>query len=218
MTKYAWAVFFLTAFIFTASAVGKVSADAGCVPVYGGGVQCPRAGQVLINKTVRNPSTGVFVDNLGLNDPKYRPLQTVIFHITVQNSGDQNLDTVKVADKIPQFLDFMSGPGSYDPSSRVLTFTASNLVGGTSQTFEVKGRVVAASVLPPEKSVVCPVNIADAVSGSQSDHDESQFCIEKQLVVPAVPKAGPEHWLATLGIFGSALIAGLYLRKRSYTS
>lgn len=196
-----------------------VSADGayggGCVPVYGGGVQCPRPGQVLLDKKVRNPSTGVFVDNLGLSDPRYRPAWIVTFRIFVKNPGDELLQNVTVTDQLPQFIDYMSGPGSYDSKSRILTFNVSNLAGGTTQTYDIKARVALQAVLPAEKSVVCPVNVVDAASDGQKDHDEAQFCVEKELVVPTVPKAGPEHWLLSIGGLGTTLIVGLYLKKKA---
>lgn len=215
MPKFLQTVLFITGIVLS-SIVFSTSAfaGAGCVPVYGGGVQCPRVGQVLINKTVRNPSTGVFVDNLGPADPKYRPLWTVTFRIIINNSGDQSLDKVTVTDKLPAYLDFMSGPGTYDSKNRTLTFDVYNLSGGTSQSFEVKARVSSVA-LPSDKTVVCPVNVVDAVVGSQTDHDESQFCIEKQLIVPTVPKAGPENWMLSIVGLIASLKAGLFLRRKS---
>ncbi|MCJ7740065.1 DUF11 domain-containing protein [Candidatus Microgenomates bacterium] len=209
-------IFLATFFLFLASKTGMVQASGGCVPVYGGGVQCPRAAEVLLDKKVRNPATGIFVDNLGLSDPKYRPTGIVTFRLYIKNTGDETIDRVTVTDKIPQFIDYMSGPGNYDNSSRTLTFTVDNLYGGTTRTFDIKGRIVHEAVLPAEKSVVCPVNIADADTSSQKDHDESQFCIEKPPVVPSVPKAGPEHWILSLGGLTTALSVGLYFRKKAF--
>lgn len=207
-------------FVIYITNVVKVSADGidqtNCVPVYGGGVSCPRIGQVLINKTVRNPSTGVFVDNLGPSDPRYHPGNLVTFHLKVSNNGDQMLDKVTVTDKLPDFVDFTSGPGNYDNHSKTLTFDVLNLAGGTSQTFEIVARVVHVAVLPADKSIVCEVNTVDAVSSSQTDHDESQFCIEKQMVVPSAPSAGPKEWMLTFAGLGTALTIGLYFRKKSH--
>lgn len=216
MPKYTRAVFFWAALIIASLTVtGRAFANGGCVPVYGGGVQCPRVGQVLIDKTVRNPSTGIFVDNLSLSDPKYRPQWIVTFRVTVKNSGDQTLSKVTVTDKLPQYVDFMSGPGSYDSKNKTLTWDVNSLAGGASQVFEIKARVVHPAVLPAEKSVVCPVNVADAKTNGQSDRDESQFCIQKELVVPQVPSAGPEHWLLSLAGLSTAGLFGLFLRKKA---
>lgn len=185
---------------------------AGCTSVYGGGVNCPRVGQVLINKTVKNPSTGIFVDNLGPADPKYRTQEVVTFQITVKNSGDQSMDSVTVKDTLPQYVDFMTGPGTYDANSKVLTFTVNNLDAGSTQTFEVKGRTTHPAVLPADKNVICPVNVADAQSGDQKDHDEAQFCIEKKPEVPMVPKAGPE--MTALFSLAGSLLTGLFIKKK----
>lgn len=198
----------------------SVQAGGGCVPVYGGGEVCPRVGEVLLEKKVRNPATGLFVDNLGLSDPKYRPLQIVTFQIIVQNSGESTFDKVVVKDKIPNFIDYMSISGSttdasYDGNTRLLTFSVANLSGGSKEIFTVKARAAHQAALPAEKSPVCPVNVVDATSDSQSDHAESQFCIEKEMVVPTVPAAGPEHWiLATAGLT-ITLLTGFYLRKKA---
>lgn len=217
MNKILKAVFFLAISAgVTLLASKNVLADGDCVPVYGGGVQCPRVGQVLIDKTVRNPSTGVFVDNLGLSDPKYRPASFVTFRLTVKNSGDQALEKVIVVDKIPQFVDFMTGPGTYDAKNKTLTFEVKNLDGGSSQVFEITGRVVHQAVLPEAKNVVCITNVVDAKADSQTDRDESQFCIEKRMEVPTVPKAGPEDWLLILTGLSTVLTSGLYLRRKSF--
>lgn len=183
----------------------------GGVPVYGGGVLVP--GQVLINKTVMNPATGFFVDNLGPDDPRYSPEQVVTFRLAVKNSGEQMLSNVSVTDQLPQFIDYMSGPGTYDSNSRTVKFSSLNLAGGESRTYEIKARVVHQALLPAEKNTICPVNVVDAVSDTQKDHDEAQFCIQKQVSVPTVPKSGPEHWMISLiglGVFG---IIGKKIRK-----
>lgn len=213
------AVFFLAAMVVTLtfpklSNAGGETPIYGGIPVYGGGFMVP--GQVLIDKTVLNPASGIFVDNLGPNDPKHRPQQFVTFRIVVKNSGEQTLSMVKVTDKIPQFVDFVSGPGTYDEKTRGLTFTATNVVGGTSQTFEVKVRTVHPALYPEGKNVVCPVNVVDALSNTQIDHDESQFCIEKQMIVPTVPKSGPEHWILSMIGLVAALGIGTYLRKKAH--
>lgn len=230
MTKQFTKIGFLTVALLGASFISSTSvfAGSGCVPVYGGGVQCPRPGQILIDKTVRNPATGTFVDNLGPNDPKYRPQWIVRFQIVVRNPGEQTLDTVTVTDTLPQYIDFMTGPvgSTYDSKTRTLTWTVTNLTGGNQQTFEIKGRIVHPALLPADRNLICPVpsnpqpvNIVEAkANDGQTDRDESQFCIEKEFVVPQVPKAGPEHWLLSIAGIVTALTSGLYLRKKSTAS
>lgn len=214
LAVFFWAIFALTLISIKDVKAGGID-NAGCVPVYGGGVQCPKPGEILIDKTVRNPSTGIYVDNLGVSDPKYRPQWTINFRILVKNSGDKTLEKVTVTDIIPQYVDFMSGPGNFDAKTRTLTFEVANLGGGASQLFEFKGRIVHTAVLPADKNVVCTVNTVDAKADAQTDHDEAQFCIQKELVVPEVPSAGPEHWILSFAGFSALLTIGTYFRKKA---
>lgn len=186
----------------------------GGIPAYGGGLVEPGKGDVLLDKMVKNPSTGNFVDQLGPLDPKYRPLNIVVFKITVKNPGEASIENAKVVDSLPEFVDYMSGPenSTYDSASRQLTFQIDNLGPGEEKEFEIKARISHQSLLPEEKNVVCPVNVVEATLADNSDRDESQFCVEKELIVPQVPEAGAETMM--LSIFGSLLSTGIYLRKK----
>lgn len=99
-----------------------------CEPVYGGGEVCVSKGQILINKAVKNPSTGAFVDNLSLsNDPKYSADSTVEFQLTLTNTGKETLNEVTVTDTFPSFVTFESGNGTFDSNSKTLTFKVTDL-------------------------------------------------------------------------------------------
>ena len=184
----------------------------GGEPVYGGGVISPREGDFLVDKAVKNPATDEFVDHLGPTDPKYRPLDIVVFQIKVNNPGTQDIAAIEAVDSLPEFIDFMTGPGEFDPDSRKLTFTVEGLSAGETKEFEIKARVSHESLLPEEKSVLCPVNVVDASFADKTDHDESQFCLEKEMVIPQVPEAGTPGLI--LPLLGSVFSAGLFLRKK----
>ncbi|OGG18921.1 hypothetical protein A3D78_05695 [Candidatus Gottesmanbacteria bacterium RIFCSPHIGHO2_02_FULL_39_14] len=188
----------------------------GGEPVYGGGVISPREGDILLEKMVKNPASGIFVDHLGPTDPRYRPLQIITFQVRVQNPGEETLENIAVVDSLPDFLDFMSGPGTYDADNRQLSWTVKNLDGGNSELFEIKARVSHESILPEDKEVICPVNVVEANAPDRSDRDESQFCIEKKIEIPQVPSAGPSLWLITSLSITSSLIGGLIIRRISY--
>ena len=204
-----------------------------CQPIYGGGETCVQVGNLSINKTVKNPSTGGFVDNLNINDPKYSPTSTVDFQITVTNTGSGNISSATVKDTLPNYVTFVSGPGSFDANSKVLTFTVNNLGSGQSQTFNVTAKVVDQGALPANQGVTCVVNQVSATANdNMQSSDNSQFCIEKPSqpgtpstttkgglkVFPApkvttTPATGPEM-LALIGLIPSG-IAGLILRKKT---
>src|SRR3989304_8577444 len=77
-------------FVSGANASGTVYGGYGapCQPVYGGGEVCISKGNILVNKTVQNPQTGAFVDNLSLsNDPRFGAEKSVTFQLTITNTG-----------------------------------------------------------------------------------------------------------------------------------
>lgn len=216
--------------------VTPVVADTTCQPVYGGGQTCVQVGNVLINKTVKNPQTGVFVDNLGVNDPKFSPDQQVPFQLIVTNTGNSTLSKVTVKDTLPQFVDYVSGIGTFDQSSKTLTFEVSDLKANESRTFNLVAKIVSVGALPSDQSVVCVVNQAQATANNQTSADNSQFCIQTQpqttkggqpqptetkgglKVFPPtqqgqMPSTGPEA-LALLALIPSG-IAGMFLRKKA---
>ena len=209
--------------IFAALKTGSVFASGeeiyGGAPVYGGGVVVSR-GEMLLDKKVRNPASGEFVDHLGPTDPKYRPQTVVTFQINVRNAGDSALENITIVDTLPRYLDFMDGPGTYNKDENTLTFNVEKLDGGTSQTFEIKGRVVHPAQLPQDRNIICPtnddrqpVNVVDVfIDKGQQDHDESQYCIEKEMEVPEVPQAGAQTQVA-IG-FMSTFLSGWYLRRK----
>lgn len=172
-----FAIYYLI-FAINASAAGE------CVPIYGGGVSCPQEGRIIVNKTVKNPQTGAFVDNLNINDPKFSAGQTVNFKITVTNTGDKVVSDINAQDIFPQFVNPDKPAG--------LNFRIDRLNPGESGTFDLSGKVVSADKLPADKSVVCVINQAIVTAEDKTSQDNAQLCIQKQVLgaVPPVTKGG----------------------------
>lgn len=207
------------------------AADVICQPIYGGGETCVQKGNILINKTVANPKTGTFVDNLSINDDKFLQDQTVTFQLAVTNTGGTTLSTVNVKDVFPQFVNFVAGPGNFDPNSKTLTFALNNLNPNESRTFTLTAVIVNANELPADRGIVCVVNQAQASSNGQLSSDNAQFCIQKQVLaaqvpttkgglkvfapqpVTTTPATGPEM-LPLIGLIPTGLI-GFFLRKKA---
>jgi len=224
--------FLLFAYCLLLIAPVKAFADDNCTPVYGGGQTCPPPGNITIDKTVQNPSNGIFVDNLTTNDPKYSAGQIVNFKIVVTNTTGTNIPTVNVSDVFPSFLTFVSGNGSFDSGKNTLTFSLNNLNGGQTQTFNIQAKVVGGANIPFANGVVCVVNQAfGTTSGGQTAQDNSQLCIQKTTVTPtpfattkgglpvapapkilATPATGPEM-LPLFGLIPTG-IAGFILRRK----
>jgi uncharacterized repeat protein (TIGR01451 family) len=208
-------------------------ADTQCTPIYGGGENCIQTNKLLMDKTVQNPSTKEFVNNLGVNDPKYGPTGTVVFKLTVKNNNTTALTNVKVTDVFPQYIDYVSGGQSYDSGTKTMTITIDKLNPGETKTFEITGKVVAANNLPSDRGITCVINQAAATVGNETSQDNAQLCVEKNVltsttnptttkggltvypapVVTQTPPTGPEA-LALFALLPAGA-TGFFLRKRS---
>lgn len=195
----------------------SVSAAWNCEPIYGGGEQCYGTGELLIDKTVKNPDTGLFVDNLGVNDPKYAPGQEVLYRLEVKNTGSSEFSKVTVKDIFPSYLDFVWGPLGWNSDTRTLQFDIYNLKSGESRQYEVMARVFAKENLPSDKSLICVVNTGSVEADGKFDSDQTQVCFEKKVLgITTLPPTGIENlWLVALGFLVTTLFgAKLALRKQ----
>jgi len=208
---------------------GNVLAATSCQPIYGGGETCIQTGNVLLDKTVQNPSNGLYVDSLNINDTRFTPGQTVNFNITIRNTEDANLSKVTVKDVLPQYVNYVSGPGTYDANTHTLTFEIADFPKNEARTYEVKGKIANSDKFPFSDGVTCVVNQAIMnASNGQNAQDNAQLCIETKVkgaetkgglpVYPApeiktTPSTGPGT-LPLLALIPSA-IAGFVLRRKS---
>ncbi|MCL4353627.1 DUF11 domain-containing protein [Patescibacteria group bacterium] len=217
------------AFLLLITVLSSVPAfgDTSCQPIYGGGQTCVQSPSISINKTVQDPQTGNFVDNLSINDPKYTPGQNVTFQIAVTNTGNTSLSNIDVSDIFPQFVDFVSGPGNFDAKSKNLSFTIDQLDPNQTKTYTVVGKI--SSNLPQNASTLCVVNQAVAAAGNSQSQDNAQFCIQNQIAttkgglpvmpptrITVTPPTGPEA-LPLLALIPSGFL-GLILKRLSINS
>ena len=203
-------------------------AEAQCTALYGGGESCPSKYSYSIQKLVQKPgkSGGEYVNNLSINDAKYSPTQTVSFEITVKNTGSQTIPTITIVDTFPQFVSFVSGPGSFDSNNKTLTYTINNLEAGKSVKNTVTGKIADSNLMPSDQGIICLINQARAKDNNGVENaSSSQFCVQKQVlggstpqVLPApkvtsTPATGPEM-LPLLALLPGAL-GGFILRRKS---
>jgi uncharacterized repeat protein (TIGR01451 family) len=173
------------------------------------------AGKIVIDKLVRNPKSGEYVDNLGLSDPKYSAQSAVFFKIYVQNTGGTTLNQVNVVDYLPAYLQYVSG-GSYNSTNRRIIFTVNDLAPNERRELTLQVKVVGMNEMPAQKSVLCPINKVVASSEQDgSDEDTAQLCIEKKAMVSEkVPEAGdPMGLLVGFGSL-SSILGGIALKKK----
>lgn len=206
----------------------KSYADTSCQPIYGGGQSCISTNNLLIDKTILNPKTNQFVDNLSINDPKYQPDFITTFKIKVTNTGSNSFSNVEVKDIFPQYTLFSAGPGTFDENTKTLTFSIKDLQANESRVFTVMGKIAGENSIPLASGNICIVNQALATTNTnETAQDNAQFCIEKKQIsitkggfpvlspVPttSAPATGPES-LALFALIPSG-IAGWLLRKKS---
>lgn len=226
--------------LFTPYSPGIVTAEAqdNCQPIYGGGESCVQTGNVTINKTVQNPKTLQYVDNLDASSPKYNPGQIVLFQITVTNTSNNPIKNIEVKDLLPQNIDCASQETNQcNNATKIIAFTIDNLNARETKIYTLKGKIASISNQPEDKATICLVNQATAAQDKQAARDNSQFCIQKNetpsttarqantgstknglTVFPpsktkATPATGPET-LALSALFASGLF-GFILRKKS---
>lgn len=176
--KKLYLFFFLIAVFLTAG--GQASAQAQqCQPIYGGGESCAQAEELRINKSVKNPQDGKYVNSLSVNDPKYAASQQVSFRIEVQNISKNALSSIMLRDILPQYVVYVSGTGTFDTKSKTLSFTIDKLNPNETKVFFIEARTVNRDSYPKDQGTVCVVNQAIASFDKKSSQDNTQFCIQK---------------------------------------
>jgi len=189
------------------------AAFARCVSQYGGGETCYE-GELRLDKVVKNPSTGIYVDNLYSSDPNFSADQEVWFKLNIKNTGSDDLNDVEVKDKFPNYVLFVSGPGSWNDTDKTLTWKIDHLSPGESKDYEIKGKIVGEGSLPTDSGTYCVTNYGEAKKDNKSASDTSQLCITKKVLgITTMPKTGANLILTILllGLFSSF---GIIFRKQ----
>ena len=158
-----------------------------CQPIYGGGETCQQEGPISINKTVRNPETKEYVNNLGISDSKYMPNQNIPFQITVKNTSNKAVSNIAIKDILPPLVNFDSADGKFDPKTRTVTMNINQLKANESKTLNIQGKVASRDKFPTDQGIICEVNQAIANQNNKINQDNSQFCIQKDPLLISPP-------------------------------
>lgn len=202
------------------------TAAANCQPSYGGAV-CPEQ-NIIVDKTVKNPDTNSYVDNLGTNDPKYSPSENVSFSLKVTNPTNATLTQVIVTDTLPRELVYINGieGAQYDSMANTVSFTISELKAGETKTYTFATKFADNTTFT--YSIVCDItNRVTAKAEKAQDSDEARFCVEIPGKNPPVTKGGkpvhpvppaeqtpPTGAAALLALIPTGL-AGIVMRRKS---
>lgn len=206
-------IIFSLFFIFAYRAVlGSANAQ-DCVTQYGGsqyGAGCPPT-DLTINKEVKHPTSGVFVENISASDTTYAPGAEVLFKLTIKNGSGETFAKVDVRDVLPEHFDFVAGPGTYNKDSRTLTFTLENMIAGETRFVEILTKVKS-SGLPTD--LFCVTNQAFVSALNRNDDDTAQVCVTtKVLGVTTLPAAGFNDLLVIIPFLAVGWAGLLLVRK-----
>ena len=184
-----------------------------CTTQYGGTTTCVST-NLTINKQVKNPATGNFVENLGSSDPTFSVNGEAHFRLIIKNNSNQSFSTVTVKDIFPKELTFEAGPGTFDKGTNTLTFPLDNLNAGESRTVELLATVDPNKV-NKDRSISCVVNTAQVNAQNRSDQDTAQLCIQMNILgATTLPIAGFNDFALLLPFAGLGLTGLVLLAKR----
>lgn len=171
---------------------------------------------------VKQPNSDSYIENM-LPDvaPFYRPSETVVFKVTVQNTGNKSLSPVDVADTLPLYVDLDSVKLNMDgketkvtvnKTNRQFGFTINNLNAGESKDAFISANIYSTAALP-SGNTNCAANFAQAsASDTGTASDTAQYCVRKEVLgITAVPKTGASE-VVLLSLGGLASV-GYILRK-----
>jgi len=178
------------------------------------------AGQILVDKKIRNPwaqkgAANEYVDNLGLQPEDYHfaPGEKVDFRIIVKNTGNTTFEKVEVKDTLPQYLDYVLGSGDVNREIRDITFSYGELKPDKTWTIEFSAKVFPADEIPNEQTTICVLNKAEGWANNQYDDDTTQLCLTKEKVLGVQPPAGANLFPLGLSCLGISAL-GFYFRKK----
>lgn len=160
-----------------------------CPPVYGGGTICQN-NNLLVDKKVKDPENGDFVNNIELNTASFHPEDHVSFRIFVTNIGNSQLKNITVTDNIPQFLTPVQTPGTYDSTQRRVTMKIDTLDKNETKSFDLEFVISPLSGLGNTAPQFCLSNQAVAQIDTQKSNDTAQICVEKTSVAQSTTKGG----------------------------
>lgn len=189
--------------------IGRVAAQS-CTNQYGAAVECQPV-NLTINKMVKHPTSGVFVENILSTDTPYSPRSEVLYRMVIKNTSGETMNPVTVTDQLPNEETFVAGPGTYSSPGKpggTLSFMLENVIAGETHTVEVLVKVE--PVTPTKCDIVNTAKVTSPARPS-GDDDTVSICVSK--AAPTLPVAGFNDLLLVLPFVGTAL-GGLAMLKK----
>lgn len=148
---------------------------------YGGQSGYTQTKQLSVNKLVKHPKLGVYVEN-AQDGYTYLNGQEIGYRIEVTNSGQANLTNITVVDRLPSEITFVSGTGIYDNNARTLTINIDSLNAGETKVYEYKAKATIVTDKGGNLAQKCPVNTVEVRSGDLYATDKATVCIGEKVL------------------------------------
>lgn len=149
---------------------------------------------IEVDIKVKNPATGIFVDKLSENDPRYNPRNVVEYKISVKNTGNVDLSAIAGWGYPPSRTSFVSGSGTWKDPSHQYVFSVDSLSPGSTYEDILQMRIYDNEAI--DLASICDFSATMQVTalGAGDSMDSTNFCVEKiepTAVPTAVPTATP---------------------------
>lgn len=163
------------------SAFAQTPTQTICPPVYGGGTICQDT-NILVDKKVKDPVSGNFVNNIDMSQTPFAPGDHVFFRIGVTNISNSTLKNITVMDNLPQFLTVVQTPGTYDGAQRRISITLDSLKANETKSYDIELVISPLDALNGTGTTFCLSNQAVAKIDTHVSNDTAQICVQKTLL------------------------------------
>ena len=160
--------------------------------------------QLVVDKQIKAVTDSSWHDNLP--GTTFTRGNLIDFRIIVRNSGDQDLDNIKVNDALPNYVKPIFHPGTYNEQQKIISWEIAHLKAGAESTEKIRVQVIKTAQLSSQPLAI--VNRVEAKSNGLSDADQAQFLV----AAGKLPQAGAN--LAASGIIIAALFSLGYVGRK----
>lgn len=169
--------------------------------------------QIIVDKKLKPMTSGNWADNLSLSEVTFTAEDKIDFKLIVKNSGQVELQKVKVIDYLPEDVNFISGTEGYHLQDHQVEWEIEKLQAGEEKELTLQVAVVKSDQLPEADNYCVTNRVRVEAESGESDEDLAQFCLETRILgAKELPEAGAELVLGTVTSLALAG-TGLFLKK-----
>ncbi len=162
--------------------------------------------EISIDKKLRKLNQPEYVDNIEASTKTFFEKDIIEFQINVENIGNETLNNIKVKDILPDYLDLIFYPGTFNKTENKVEWTIEKLNAG-----EVKPYLIRAKIKNTNKinTLTKKTNRAEVNVDNLNDSDNASYFIGKS----TVPDTGASDIIIKTILVALAGTSGFYFRK-----